>query len=163
MQLGDPERYLRPSGRPREFTVGIVVGSLSTLFLGLAAYVIGWALLHDFLEPPIVDKGKLGFMLVPAVLLALGIPGAWVAFRLVTGRRRRDGGLFSPGMLRLCGTLMMVGPWLWVILDLTDYWRWGHLVSFTTAGIACWILAARRERRDAADPTISVPNNEPLN
>ena len=79
--------------------------------------------------------------------------------RLING----VGGLFSPGMLRLCGTLMMVGPWLWVILDLTDYWRWGHLVSFTTAGIACWILAARRERRDAADPTISVPNNEPLN
>ena len=48
---------------------------MALLFLGLATYILVWAPAHEILEGPILERGKLGFLLVPAILLTLGVPG----------------------------------------------------------------------------------------
>ena len=161
MPLLDVERYLAPSNRPSEIALGLFVGSLGLLFVGLASYVVGWGVLHGLLKGPF-DKGWLGFVLVPAIMYILGVPGLWVAFRLLTGRARRDGGLLSPGVLRLGGVLTILVPVVLVIAAPTHAWAWVHLLSFTSAGIACFILAARRDRGNALDDRVSSPSSRPI-
>ena len=72
------------------------------------------------------------------------------------------GGLMSPAMLRVGGILLILAPWPWLLADPRNPSHWLHVVSLTTAGIAAWILAARRQRRDAPDHQVSVPTSEPL-
>ena len=162
MRLHDVETLLKPSGRPLEFAVGLVVACLALLFLFLAGYVIVVGAQRGIFEPPIFERGKLAFLLVPVILLAIGIPAAWVAFRLLSGRRRPDGGLLPPAVLRIAGVVMVLGSWVWLIADPRDPWRWGHTVSLTTAGIACWALADRRHHRDSMDAKISEPTSKPV-
>jgi hypothetical protein len=162
MQLSDPKRYLEEAGRPWEIGVGIVVAGISALFLLLAGVVIVRGIERGLLEPPLFEHGKLMFMIVPLVLLALGIPGAWIAFRLISGRRRKDGGLMSPFALRVFGVLLIVSPWFVVVADRRHAWHWLHVLPMTGAGIACWILAARREKRDAPEESISPPAAKPI-
>ena len=149
------ESYLRPSGRPREIVVGIVVGVLALFFLYLATFVLVVAAMRGFFEPPYLDRGKLEFLLVPEILLALGLPGGWVAFRLLAARRRRDGGLFSPAVLRMGGALMIaVAVWSLAEAPLSPLSpkAWADAVTLVIAGIACWVLAQRRTPRDVAEP-----------
>src|SRR5262249_18964520 len=107
MPLDDPERYLVPSSRPPEIALGLVVGALSLLFVSFASYVLWWGIRHGLLKGP-YDSGWLGYVSVPIALYVLGLPGSWVAFRLLSGRARRDGGLFSPAVLRLGGALLLL-------------------------------------------------------
>jgi hypothetical protein len=162
VRLEDPERYLAPSGRPLEIAVGVAVGLLATLFIYLALVVVVGGIRGGILSPPLLDRGKFAFMSVPVILLALGVPGAWIAYRLLTGRSRKDGGLMSPLLLRVGGMMLFVAPWFLLLAKPSDLWRWGHVVTMTSAGIACWILAARRERRDALEASVSVPTDKPI-
>jgi hypothetical protein len=156
LRIHDPERFLKPSGKPAQLGLGLLVGSLALGLLWLAVYVVVVGVARYRLLRPPVDRGDLEFFLVPAVLLALGIPGASIGYRLLTGRRRPDGGLLSPNVLRVSGALLIVAPWLWVLAAPADLSRWWHAVTFTSAGVASWILAARRENRDAPSPVTPV-------
>ena len=162
MRFDDPERFLTPSRRPFEVAVGVVVGLVALLLLWIATYMIYWVVTRHRIFMNNLGGGKLEVLVGICIFLALGIPGAWVAYRLVSGRRRPDGGLLPPAILRLSGALLMVAPWFWVVAKPSDPWRWAHLVTLTSAGIACWMLAARRERRDHLDMTVSTPSGEPL-
>lgn len=162
MNLFDTERFLVPGGRPRELAVGLLAGLLSLLFLYLATYVLVVAVAKGFLEPPLLDRGKLEFLLVPGVLLVLGLPGAWVAFRLLAARPRRDGGLMSPLMLRLGGVLMFGLAVVLVATRSREPRTWPDTVTLVTAGAACWVLAQRREPHDAAGPVTRAAANTPI-
>jgi len=161
MPLDDPERYLVRSSRPSEIALGLVVGALSLLFVSFASYVLWWGIRHGLLKGP-YDSGWLGYVSVPIVLYVLGLPGSWVAFRLLSGRARRDGGLFSPAVLRLGGALLLLAPWPWLIAHPSNPWHWWHCTTLTGGGVACWILAARRERTDAPDGSHSGSPARPL-
>jgi len=165
MRVDDPKRYLEDAGRPWEVGVGIVVAALASLFLWLAGIVIVGGIQRGILSPPIFERGKGAFLIVPGILLALGLPGAWIAFRLISGRKRKDGGLMSPLVLRVFGVLLIATPWLWVLAHRSQPWHWLHLLHLlplSAAGIACFLLAARRERRDALDASISTPGAGPI-
>jgi hypothetical protein len=162
MRFHDPERFLTPTRRPFEVAVGVVVGLVALLLLWIATYMISWVVANHRIFMNNLGGGKLEVLMGICLFLALGIPGAWVAYRLLSGRRRRDGGLLPPAILRVSGALLMVAPWFWVVAEPSDLWRWSHLVTLTSAGIACWILAARRERRDQVDTIVSTPSAKPV-
>lgn len=162
MRLENPEKYLGPSGRAYNVGVGLAAGLIAVTFLGLGVFVVVRGAMMGIFDPSQMDRGSFEFLVVPAILFAIGIPGAWVAFRLLSGRPRRDGGLMSPALLRVGSTLLGLSGWFLLVLKPLDAWRWFHAVTGTTAGIAGWMLAARRERRDALDTTVSTPTNKPI-
>ena len=139
------------------------VSRLLTLALGVAVTVIGAALLGLFglgayrgivayrLSGGVPSSGVLVFGFIVG---ALGFALSAVGLRLLTGKRRRDGGLFSPWVLRFGGLIFFIGP---VAAVLNRSW-FGLLEAGVSlsAGIACFVLANRREQA-AAEPR--APNN----
>ncbi|HKQ58355.1 MAG TPA: hypothetical protein VJY35_10860 [Candidatus Eisenbacteria bacterium] len=162
MRLHDTETLLTPSGRGLERLVGVVAALFALLFIGLAVWVIVVGFERGVFEPPLLAPGKRGIPLVIAILLVLGIPGAWVSFRLITGRRRRDGGLLSPGALRVAGVFLILASLACLIANRRDPWQWFHTASLITGGVACWVLAERRRPRDPVDEKVSVPTSKPI-
>ena len=156
------EQYLRPSGRPRELVLGLIVGLLALVFLYFGTYVLVVGTLRGLFAPPFPERGKLEFLIVPAVLLSLGLPFAWIAIRLLAARRRKDGGLFSPLVLRISGAVMVAIA----ILAIADAPRkpqtWSDAVTLTTMATACWVLAARRSPKDPDEPVAFQPRATPV-
>ena len=79
--------------------------------------------------------------------------GAWLAalaLDLARGStRRRDGGLFSPAALRLCGVLFALLPLGLLVFDPGAALHF-HLFAWCwSAAIACFALATRRARAQA--------------
>jgi len=134
----DEARYSAPVSRVSAITAGLVLTSFGAGFLllfGIVAYRL-------FDRPPTRD--------IVIALTILGALGGWLSFtglRLVTGRRRRDGGLFSPWVLRFGGFLLLAAPvfMLFARPSLVAMLEAGALVS---AGIACFVIANRREQGD---------------
>jgi hypothetical protein len=153
------ERYLRPSGRPRELVLGLIVCLLALVFLYFGTYVLVVGTLRGLFAPPFPERGKLEFLIVPAVLLSLGLPFAWIAIRLLAARRRRDGGLFSPLVLRISGAGMVALAIVVIAESPRNAQRWSDAVTVTTMGVACWVLAARRTPKDPAEPVADQPGS----
>src|SRR5262245_28188384 len=74
--------------------------------------------------------------------LALGLMLMLLAVRMILGKSpRRDGGLFSPAFLRICGVVLAVMPF---VLLLVRPWMVLKTALFWSTAAACFALASRR-------------------
>src|SRR5215469_10715040 len=123
-------RYSAPVSRPMRVIVGLVLtvmGGGLLFFLAVGLY----ALIKGAEKQLIVGLCVIG---------ALGTALCVIGIRLVTGRRRRDGGLFSPWVLRFAGVFFIAVPVIFLFAHRTLYalLESGVMVS---AGIACYVTA----------------------
>ena len=96
-------------------------------------------------------------IVILAVALGLGLLLLVAGFRLVTGKRRSDGGLLSPWTLRCGGLIFFVGPiaMLFAKPSLLMIAKAGALFGI---GVACFSLANRREEH-TFQRNSEAPNN----
>jgi hypothetical protein len=120
------------------------------LVLGIVATLIGAALLsfgglgvYRLFERPPETSVTIILCIVVAVGLALFVAG----LRLVTGTRRRDGGLFSPWALRFGGMFFLIAPVILFVARRSLFSVLEAGASIST-GIACFVIANRREQHD---------------
>jgi hypothetical protein len=131
--------------------VSIAFGTL-LLVVGLPFLVLGTVGVFriESAEPPIV--------VVVVASMAVGVFTSLTGLRMILGLKRRDGGLFSPFVLRIAGLVFAVTPlillftvgradWrsLWLVIELGFY--------FAVAG-ACFAIASRRESPVLSGPTL---------
>ena len=129
----DQSQYSAPVSRVLMVAVGLVATVIGVVLLG--AFGLGMYRLAGGFTPGAV-------IIVLLIVGALGLVLSVIGLRLITGARRRDGGLFSPWTLRLGGIIFLFGPvaallkhsWLGVL---------GAGVSLSAA-VACFVLANRR-------------------
>jgi hypothetical protein len=125
--------------------------------LGLVVTIIGAALLGFFglgLYRLIGGLPSTSIIVILFIVGALGLALCVLGLRLITGKRRRDGGLFSPWALRFGGVIFLFGP----VAALINR-SWFGLVEAgvsLSAAVACFALANRRAEA-AAD--LGAPNN----
>ena len=125
--------------------------------VGVVVMVIGAALLGFFgvgsyrLSIGLPSSRVMVFLCIVGVL---GVGLCLVGLRLLTGKHRRDGGLFSPWFLRLGGVIFLFGP-VAAVLNRSWFGLLEASVSLSAA-IACFVLANRRQ--DAA-ANQGAPNN----
>jgi len=122
----------------------------STVAVGLIVTVIGAALVSFFLLGIYRITGGLPSRSVIVILLIVGAVGLGlcaVGLRLITGKRRRDGGLFSPWVLRFGGVMFLFGP-VAAIFNRSWLGLFEACVSLSAA-VACFALANRRSEAAA--------------
>ena len=126
--------------------------------LGLVATLLGGALLlaTAFLafSTSMCCLPTQGVVLAFLVALAIGLLLFCAGLRLLTGKHRSDGGLFSPWILRMGGVIFLFGP-VAAVLNRS----WFGLVEAgisLSAAVACFALANRR--KEAAANAVA-PNN----
>jgi hypothetical protein len=137
----EPGQYSAPISRVLTVGVGLIVtvmGAALLGFFGLGAYRLGSGL------------PSTQVLLILFIVGALGLALCVVGLRLITGRRRRDGGLFSPWALRFGGLIFLFGPVAAVLVNRSWFGLLEAGVSLS-AGAACFVLANRREQA-GADP-----------
>ena len=143
MELG---QYSAPAPRPLVVAVGTVVMVMGVALVAL----IGFGVYR------MLSRGLPSVQVLVGVCLvgALGVALCVVGLRLLTGRHRRDGGLFSPWVLRFGGIILLLGP---VAAIVNRSW-FGLLEAAVclSGGIVCFVLANRREQAPADSGT---PNN----
>jgi hypothetical protein len=117
-------------------------------FIGLIAGATGAVLL---LFSAVGALRSLGNTMTAGLATVLGISGALglllvsAGVRLIWSRRRSDGGLFSPWVLRLGGIIFFFAP----IAMITNR-QYFHLIEAgvcVSAGVACFALANLRTER----------------
>ena len=125
-------QYFSSTSRWLEIPIGIVCLAVS-LLAGIPGIGLGYELLRGqtAAEPLLV----VAFVALASFFLIVGV-------RLVTGWHRKEGGLFSPQMLRFGGLFFLVAP-VFLFFVAAD-WKAFHLVTLIGAGIACFSLANRR-------------------
>ena len=127
--------FERPEERWLEVVVGVACGIAGLGLVGFALFM-GSSLLVER------DYGaEIWFFVVSC--LALGILFALLAYRLITGRPRRDGGLLSPLGLRLGGLFLLSA----IVSRLVSE-RWAIPAGLGLLGgvVTCFSLARRRGR-----------------
>jgi len=137
--------HLAPVSRRAQLVLGSVLAFLALVLTGLGLLGV-WVEVHHH-EP--------NSLVIGASSLIIGLGLGWLAFRLLAGRgRRRDGGLFSPSALRICGTVFYLEPAAQLLMR-----SWGILWAATSiaAGTACFALARKRSR-----PPGELPEVEPF-
>jgi hypothetical protein len=128
--------------------------------LGLVAGLLGAALLVFAALGASRGFGRevaISVVVILAVALGLGSLLFVAGLRLVTGKRRSDGGLLSPWTLRLGGLIFFVGPivMLFAKPSLLMIVKAGALFGI---GVACFSLANRREQHTFQRDS-EAPNN----
>jgi hypothetical protein len=133
------DRYSAPVSRGVTLILGLVVG-----VIGVALAFAGGVGIYGVLKRPATTEVKV----VLGVALAIGLALSFIGFRLVAGKRRSDGGLFSPWVLRIGGMFFLCAP---VFMFLARQSTFGILetVTLLSAGVACFAVANHRERRDS--------------
>jgi hypothetical protein len=128
-----------------------------SIVMGVVVTVMGVALLGFFglglyrLSSGLPSSQVMVFL---CIFGALGLGLCVVGVRLLTGIRRRDGGLFSPWFLRLGGVIFLFGP---VAAVLNRSWFGLLEAGFSlSAAVACFVLANHRQEA-AADQ--GAPDN----
>jgi len=139
-------QYFASVSRLLSAVIGVVVMVTSAALLGF--FGVGLYRLHRGGLPSSQAMVFLG------IVGALGLGLCVVGLRLVGAKRRRDGGLFSPWILRLGGVIFLFGP-VAAVLNRSWFGLFEAGVSLSAA-IACFALANRRQ--DAAADQGS-PNN----
>jgi hypothetical protein len=133
-------QYSAPVSRFLSVVVGVVVALLGVVSLGF--FGVGLYRLHRG-----VPSSQVVVFL--CIVGALGMGLCVVALRLLTGKRRRDGGLFSPWFLRVGGVIFLFGP-VAAILNRSWFGLLEAGVSLSAA-LACFVLANRRHDAAAND------------
>jgi hypothetical protein len=135
----EASQYSAPVSRPMRVVVGLVLTIMGGGLLALFALLL-YALLKG---------GEKKIVVGLCIIGTVGVSLCVVGIRLITGRRRRDGGLFSPWVLRFAGVFFIAMPLVFLFAHRTLYaiLESGLMVS---AGVACFVVANRREQ-DAAD------------
>jgi hypothetical protein len=131
-------RYSAPVSRPATAFLGLVLTIIAAALL-----VLGGIGVYRLFQGPAPTDVKV----VLGIVVILGVGLGSIGVRLLTGRRRRDGGLFSPWTLRLGGMFFLVAP---VILIFAQHSILGAVeaIGMISAGVACFVIANRREQRD---------------
>jgi drug/metabolite transporter (DMT)-like permease len=132
-------QYSAPVSRLLLVVVGVVAAFLGVALLGL--FGVGLHRLHRS-----VPSSQVVFL---CIVGALGMGLCVVALRLLTGKHRRDGGLFSPWVLRVGGVIFLFGP-VAAILNRSWFGLLEAGVSLSAA-LACFVLANRRHDAAAND------------
>lgn len=88
-------------------------------------------------------------------MLGLGAYLLAVCYRLIAHRPRRDGGLFSPLLLRAAGVVMVLFMVVSVVLAFTTKMSWSwwvalKVLTMTSFVAGCFHLAARRQEAPRA-------------
>ena len=142
----DADHFVKRSSRAFEAILGLAATLIGTALLasaGFVAYATTW-------RPP-----NVGVVVVLTVALTFGLLLFVAGLRLVTGKHRLDGGLFSPWILRLGALIFLAGP----VLALFFHSSWTAIIeagAMLSAAIACFTLANRREQVAAER---GAPNN----
>jgi len=124
------------------------VSRVFEVIVGLAATVIGAALLGSAVLAAYAmffRRPGVGVVVVLTVALALGLLLFAAGLRLVTGKHRSDGGLFSPWVLRFGALIFLAAP----VLALFFHRSWTMIIEAgvsLSAAVACFTVANRRER-----------------
>ena len=127
----------RAVGRPLQVVSGVTLAILGGLFAGLGVLL---------LLPPLAggESGEAPLWL-SAPIFAAGVGSLVVAVRLVRGRgRRKDGGLFSPTLLRLWGIIFLAVP---IVAALRRSWVILESITLLVIAAGCFALARHRERQ----------------
>ena len=145
--MADADLSARTS-RLFEVLLGVVAGLMGAALLVFAALGASRGFGRE-VETSVV--------VILAVALGLGLLLLVAGLRLVTGKRRSDGGLLSPWTLRFGGLIFLVGPiaMLFAKPSLLLIIKAGALFSI---GVACFSLANRREEHTFQRNT-EAPNN----
>jgi hypothetical protein len=141
----EPNRYSAPVSRPATLFLGLVVSLIAVALLAFGGLGI-----YRLLQGPVPTDVKV----ILGVVVILGVGLGSIGARLLTGRQRRGGGLFSPWALRIGGAFFVLTP---LILVLVQHSILGVIeaIGMISAGVGCFVIANRREQR-LGEP--SVPN-----
>jgi len=131
----DADHFLARASRAFEVLIGTVATLIGAALLVLAAFAI-YAITRSLPDVTVV-------VLLTATL-AFGLLLFVAGLRLVTGRHRSDGGLFSPWLLRFGALIFLAGP---VLALFHRSWTMLIEAGFSlSAAVACFTLANRREQ-----------------
>lgn len=122
---------------------GIAAG-LALLAIGTPVLLMGIVAVFR-ISPSDFDAFLLGFV---AILLVVGFFCVSTALRMILGRSRRDGGLFSPFVLRTAGVLFAIVPVLLVFAEwpnLRSLWTLLEVGFFLAVAGSCFALASKRQ------------------
>jgi hypothetical protein len=135
--VGFSESLSARQSRAFEIVIGIAASLIGGTLLLFAAFIV----VRTFRHPP---RNGLVILLTATLVFATTLLPAGI--RLLTGRHRRDGGLFSPWVLRFGGMIFFFSP---IAIILNHRALSGLLEISTTlaAGVACFALANRRTEK----------------
>jgi hypothetical protein len=134
----DADHLAKRASRAFEAIVGVaatLIGAALLAFDGFVVYAMAW--------PP-----GAGVLVLLTATIAVGLLLFVAGLRLVTGKHRSDGGLFSPWILRFGALIFLASP----VIALFVHRSWTMIFEAgvsLTAAVACFALANRREQ--AAD------------
>jgi hypothetical protein len=143
-----PTPFSSSVGRKTSIAAGIalLIVGLPILLMGIVAVVR--------ISPKDFDAFLLGFV---AVLLVVGVFCVSTAARMVVGRRREDGGLLSPFVLRTAGVLFAILPVFLIFAEavsLRSLWTILEIGFFLAVAGSCFALASKRQH-----PALSQSSN----
>ena len=100
-----------------------------------------------------------GFLTFIVACALVGLFMGSVGLRLAVARPRPDGGLLSPWVIRFGGLLFILSPFVMLAMRSWHVIEAGVLFA---AGVACFVLANRREERThGAQPTVPADGAAP--
>ena len=130
-----PADYSKPVNRGVQFLLSIPMAFFGLLATGVGILIFYFAIVEKDVPVNALYAGTL--------FLPVGIFCLLIMWRLASGRSgRKDGGLFSPLVLRLWGAVFLSYPILFILMKSVMIFE--SLLSIG-AGIACFRLASRRE------------------
>ena len=146
-RMADVDLSARPL-RVFEALFGLVAALLGAALLVFAALGASRAL---------GGQVQTSVLVMCAIALGLGVLLLVAGLRLLTGKRRRDGGLLSPWTLRFGGLIFFVGPIVMLFAKPSLLIIVKAAASFGI-GVACFALANRREQHTLRGDS-DAPNN----
>lgn len=132
-------------------SLGSSVGRKTSIAAGIALLIVG---------APVLLMGLAAIVLVPfkdfdrvlagsvTVFLVVGVFCVSTAIRMIVGRKRHDGGLLSPFVLRSAGAFFVLAPVLLMFdkgVDLRSIWRLLELGFCLAVAGGCFALASKRQ------------------
>jgi len=133
----DSDQLVARGARAFEILIGSVAGVAGCALLVLAAFV----------AVKVKREVSVPVLVFELLSLVLGLVLCVAGLRLVTARRRADGGLLSPWILRLGGVIFLFGP-VAAVLNRSWFALLEAGVSLSAA-VACFALANRRSETAA--------------
>jgi hypothetical protein len=146
-RMADVDLSTRPS-RMSEIMLGVVATLLGAALALFAALVV-WRAFVQQLPTSVV--------IIFSIAFGLGLILFVAGLRLLTGKRRSAGGLFSPWVLRFGGLIFFAGP-IAVLFTKPALLTILKAAAGFGAGVACFALANRREQR-IFERGSEAPNN----
>ena len=142
----DADHFARRTSRAFELIIGVastLIGVALLLFVAFGIYAMPWR------------PADVPVVVLFTVTLGVGVLLLVTGLRLVTGKHRSDGGLFSPWILRFGAVIFLASPVLALFFhrSLTMIIEAGVSLS---AAVACFALANHREQAAAER---GAPNN----